>query len=172
MKIDNPFLCATKHCLLLSDIIVQRDNEAMHEDEVPPTAPSYSHVNEDSFQLMFNLMDSMATSIENLMNLVTNHFLVYDANFANISQSLEDINEHLRRDGMWLHCSYVFDDAKGEKEKRWYDLVYFYDLAYFVLNLNFVLCFDYAMFSLTNALDRIVLIFCNTWMFWVLQSFG
>jgi hypothetical protein len=78
----------------------QRDEEAMHDDEeppsVPPMAPSSSHANEDNFQLMFGHMDSMATSMENLTNLVTNQFSAYDANFATLAQTLEDINERLR----------------------------------------------------------------------------
>uniref|UniRef100_A0A2N9I3W9 Uncharacterized protein n=1 Tax=Fagus sylvatica TaxID=28930 RepID=A0A2N9I3W9_FAGSY len=56
----------------------QGDEEAMHEDEEPPTvpsmAPSSSHANDDNFQLMFGHMDSMAISMENLTNLVTNRF--------------------------------------------------------------------------------------------------
>lgn len=61
----------------------------MHEDEAPPMEPSSSHVNEDNFDLIFGHMDSLATRMENLTNLVTN-----------MSQSLEDINERLRRHGI------------------------------------------------------------------------
>jgi hypothetical protein len=82
----------------------QEDEEAMHEDEEPPTvppmAPSSSHANEDNFQLMFGRMDFMATSMENLTNLVTNRFSAYDANFATLAQTMEDINEHLRNHGI------------------------------------------------------------------------
>uniref|UniRef100_A0A2N9G0U4 Uncharacterized protein n=1 Tax=Fagus sylvatica TaxID=28930 RepID=A0A2N9G0U4_FAGSY len=82
----------------------QEDEEAMHEDEEPPTvppmAPSSSHANEDNFQLMFGRMDFMATSMENLTNLVTNQFSAYDANFATLAQTMEDINEHLRNHGI------------------------------------------------------------------------
>ena len=82
----------------------REDEDAMHEDEEPPTvplmAPSSSHANEDNFQLMFGRMDSMPTSMENLTNLVTNRFSVYDANFATLAQTLEDINERLRNHGI------------------------------------------------------------------------
>jgi hypothetical protein len=75
------------------------NEDAMHEDEEPPTiplmAPSSSHANEDNFQLMFGHMDSMATSMEYLTNLVTNQFLAYDANFATLTQTKEDINKRL-----------------------------------------------------------------------------
>ena len=64
----------------------QGNEEAMHEDQEPLTAPSSSsHANEDNFQLMLRRMDSMATSMENLTNLVTNRFSVYDANFATLA---------------------------------------------------------------------------------------
>jgi hypothetical protein len=76
----------------------------MHEDEEPPTvppmAPSSSHANEDNFQLMFGCMDSMATSMENLTNLVTNQFSAYDANFATLAQTMEVINKRLRNHGI------------------------------------------------------------------------
>ena len=49
---------------------------------------------------MFGHMDFMATSMENLTNLVTNQFLAYDANFATLAQTMEDINEHLRNHGI------------------------------------------------------------------------
>ena len=72
----------------------------MHEDEepltVPPMAPSSSHANKDNFQLMFGRMDAMTTSMENLTNLVTSRFSAYDANFATLAQTLEDINARLR----------------------------------------------------------------------------
>jgi hypothetical protein len=84
--------------------VAQGDEEAMHEDEEPPTvppmAPSSSHFNEDNFQLMFGRMDSLATSMENLTTLVTNRFSVYDANFASLAQTLDDINERLGNNGM------------------------------------------------------------------------
>jgi hypothetical protein len=76
----------------------------MHEDveppTTPPTAPSSSHANEDNFHLMFGRMDSMATSMENLTNLVTNRFLAYDANFATFTQTMDYINERLRNHGI------------------------------------------------------------------------
>ena len=82
----------------------REDEDAMHEDEEPPTIPSMAtsscHANEDNFQLMFGRMDSMATSMENLINLVTDRFLVYDANFTTLAQTLEDINERLRNHGI------------------------------------------------------------------------
>ena len=86
----------------------QGDEDAMHEDEEPPTAPpSSSRVNEDNFQLMFGRMDSLATSMgnlttsmENLTTLVTNRFSTYDVNFASLAQTMEDINERLRNNGM------------------------------------------------------------------------
>ena len=78
----------------------QENDEDMHENDAPPTAPSSSHVNEDNFQLMIGRMNSMATSIKNLTNLVTNRFSLYDTNFAHISKSLEDINERLWKDGI------------------------------------------------------------------------
>ena len=82
----------------------QGNEEAMHEDEEPPTvppmAPSSSHANEDNFQKMFGRMDSLATSMENLTNLVSNRFSAYDANFATLAQTMEDINERLRNHGI------------------------------------------------------------------------
>ena len=82
----------------------QGDEEAMHVDEepltVPQMAPSSSHVNEDNFQLMFGRMDFLTISMENLTTLVTNRFSVYDANFASLAQTLEDINERLGNNGM------------------------------------------------------------------------
>ena len=82
----------------------QGNEEAMHEDEEPPTvppmAPSSSHANEDNFQQMFGRMDSLATSMENLTNLVSNRFSAYDANFATLAQTMEDINERLRNHGI------------------------------------------------------------------------
>jgi hypothetical protein len=82
----------------------QGDEEAMHEDEEPPTvppmAPSSSHANEDTLQQMFGRMDSLATSMENLTNLDTNRFSAYDANFVALAQTMEDINERLRNHGI------------------------------------------------------------------------
>ena len=56
---------------------------------------------------MFGRMDSLATSMgnlttsmENLTTLVTKRFLTYDANFASLAQTMEDINERLRNNGM------------------------------------------------------------------------
>jgi hypothetical protein len=86
----------------------QEDEDAMHQDDEPPTAPpSSSRVNEYNFQLMFGRMGSLATSLgnlttsmENLTTLVTNRFSTYDANFASLAQTMEDINERLRNSGM------------------------------------------------------------------------
>ncbi len=76
----------------------------MHEDAEPPTAPpmapSSSHANEDTLQLMLRHMDSLATSMENLTNLVTNRFSNYDANFATLAQTMKDINGRLRKHGI------------------------------------------------------------------------
>ena len=42
------------------------NEEAMQEDQEPPSAPSNSsRVNEDNFQLVFGRLDSLATSIGN-----------------------------------------------------------------------------------------------------------
>jgi hypothetical protein len=82
----------------------QGNEGEMHEDEKPPTIPSMDsssfHANEDNFQLMFGRMDSMATSMDNLTNLVTNHFSAYDSNFATLTQTMENINERLRNHGI------------------------------------------------------------------------
>uniref|UniRef100_A0A2N9IEQ0 Uncharacterized protein n=1 Tax=Fagus sylvatica TaxID=28930 RepID=A0A2N9IEQ0_FAGSY len=55
----------------------QGNEEAMQEDQEPPTAPSSSsRVNEDNFQLMFGRLDSLDTSMGNLMTSLDN-FLIY-----------------------------------------------------------------------------------------------
>ena len=93
----------------------QGNEDAMHEDEEPPTAPpSSSCVNEDNFQLVFGRLDSLATSMGNLTTsmgnlatnmdnfstMVTQSFSTYDENFARLEQAMEDINERLRKSGM------------------------------------------------------------------------
>jgi hypothetical protein len=51
----------------------QGNEEAMHEDQEPPTAPSSSsHINEDNFQLVFGRLDSLATSMGNLTTSLDN----------------------------------------------------------------------------------------------------
>ena len=54
----------------------QGNEEAMHEDQEPPTAlpmaPSSSHVNEDNFQLVFGRLDSLAISMGNLTTSMEN----------------------------------------------------------------------------------------------------
>uniref|UniRef100_A0A2N9F166 Uncharacterized protein n=1 Tax=Fagus sylvatica TaxID=28930 RepID=A0A2N9F166_FAGSY len=61
----------------------QGNEEAMQEDQEPPTAPSSSsRVNEDNFQLMFGRLDSLATGsnltgnklIDNFLSMVTQKF--------------------------------------------------------------------------------------------------
>jgi hypothetical protein len=86
----------------------QGNEEAMHEDQEPPTAPSsFSRVNEDNFQLMFGRLDSLATSmgnlttsLDNFSSMVTQRFSTYDENFARLAQSMEEINERLRNHGI------------------------------------------------------------------------
>ena len=86
----------------------QGNEETMHEHEERPTAPpSSSHVNEDNFQLVFGRLDSLATSMGNLTTsmdnfstMVTHRFSTYDENFASLAQTMEDINERLRKSGM------------------------------------------------------------------------
>jgi hypothetical protein len=86
----------------------QGNEEAMQEDQEPPTAPSSSsRVNEDNFQLMFGRLDSLATSIGNLTtsfdnfsSIVTQRFSTYDENFASLAQSMEEMKERLRNHGI------------------------------------------------------------------------
>jgi hypothetical protein len=86
----------------------QGNEEAMQEDQEPPTAPSSSsRVNEDNFQLMFGRLDSLATdmgnlttSLDNFSSMVTQRFSTYDENFASLAQSMEEINERLRNHGI------------------------------------------------------------------------
>uniref|UniRef100_A0A2N9IZZ8 Aminotransferase-like plant mobile domain-containing protein n=1 Tax=Fagus sylvatica TaxID=28930 RepID=A0A2N9IZZ8_FAGSY len=86
----------------------QGNEEAMQEDQEPPTAPSNSsRVNEDNFQLMFGRLDSLATgmgnlttSLDNFSSMVTQRFSTYDENFASLAQSMEEINERLRNHGI------------------------------------------------------------------------
>ena len=86
----------------------QGNEEAMQEDQEPPTAPSISsRVNEDNFQLMFGRLGSLATgmgnlttSLDNFSSMVTQRFSIYDENFASLAQSMEEINEHLRNHGI------------------------------------------------------------------------
>uniref|UniRef100_A0A2N9G3I0 Uncharacterized protein n=1 Tax=Fagus sylvatica TaxID=28930 RepID=A0A2N9G3I0_FAGSY len=86
----------------------QANEEAMQEDQEPPTAPSCSsRVNEDNFQLMFRCLDSLAismghltTSLDNFSFMVTQRFSTYDENFASLAQSMEEINERLRNHGI------------------------------------------------------------------------
>jgi hypothetical protein len=71
----------------------QGNEEAMQEDQEPPTAPSSSsRVNEDNFQLMFGRLNSLDTSMGNLMtsldnfsSMVTQRFSTYDENFASLA---------------------------------------------------------------------------------------
>ncbi len=110
----------------------QGNEWAMHEDDEPPTAsPSSSHVNEDNFQLVFGLLDSLAssmgnlttsmknlgtlaTNMDNFSTMVTQRLSTYDENFARLAQIMDDINERLKQDGIWLLVSHLcFDDAKG-----------------------------------------------------------
>jgi hypothetical protein len=86
----------------------QGNEEAMHEDQEPSTAPSsFSRVNEDNFQLMFGRLDSLATSmgnlttsLDNFSSMVTQRFSTYDENFARLAQSMEEINKRLRNHGI------------------------------------------------------------------------
>jgi hypothetical protein len=86
----------------------QGNEEAMQEDQEPPTAPSSSsRVNEDNFQLMFGRLDSLATgmgnlttSLDNFSSMVTQRFSTYDENFSSLAQSMEEINECLRNHGI------------------------------------------------------------------------
>jgi single-stranded DNA-binding protein len=86
----------------------QGNEEAMQEDQEPPTAPSNSsRVNEDNFQLMFGRLDSLATgmgnlttSLDNFSSMITQRFSTYDENFASLAQSMEEINERLRNHGI------------------------------------------------------------------------
>ena len=79
------------------------NEEAMQEDQGPPSALfSFSRVNEDNFQLVLGRLDSMATSIGNLMtnfdnfsSMVTKRFSTYDEHFATLETSMEEINERL-----------------------------------------------------------------------------
>uniref|UniRef100_A0A2N9ED73 Uncharacterized protein n=1 Tax=Fagus sylvatica TaxID=28930 RepID=A0A2N9ED73_FAGSY len=84
------------------------NEEAMQEDQEPPSAPSSSsRVNEDNFQLVLGRLDSMATSIGNLTtsfdnfsSMVTKRFLTYDEHFATLETSMEEINERLINQGI------------------------------------------------------------------------
>jgi phage-related protein len=115
----------------------------MHEDDEPPTAsPSSSHVNEENFQLVFELLDSLAssmgnlttsmknlgtlaTNMDNFSTMVTQRLSTYDENFARLAQIMEDINERLKQDGIWLLVSHLcFDDAKGEKDMLFFVILY------------------------------------------------
>ena len=86
----------------------QENEEAMQEDQEPPTAlSSSSRVNEDNFQLMFGRLDYLATSIGNLTtsldnfsSMFTQRFSTFDKNFASLAQSMEEINERLRNHGI------------------------------------------------------------------------
>jgi hypothetical protein len=84
------------------------NEEAMQEDQEPPSAPSSSsRVNEDNFQLVLGRLDSMATSIGNLTtsfdnfsSMVTKRFLTYNKHFATLETSMEEINERLINQGI------------------------------------------------------------------------
>ena len=84
------------------------NEEAMQEDQEPPSAPSNSsRVNEDNFQLVLGRLDSMATSIGNLTtsfdnfsSMVTKRFSTYDEHFATLETSIEKINERLINQGI------------------------------------------------------------------------
>jgi hypothetical protein len=85
----------------MAEAEAQGNEEAMQEDQEPPTAPSSSsRVNEDNFQLMFGRLDSLATSFDNFSSMVTQRFLTYDENFASLAQSMEEIKERLRNHGI------------------------------------------------------------------------
>jgi hypothetical protein len=86
------------------------NEEAMQEDQEPPSAPSSSsRVNEDNFQLVLGRLDSLATSIgniqtsfDNFSSMVTKRFSTYDEHFATLETSMEEINEHLINQGIEL----------------------------------------------------------------------
>jgi hypothetical protein len=92
----------------MNEAEAQGNEEAMQEDQKPPTAPSSSsRVNEDNFQLMFGRLDSLATgmgnlttSLDNFSSMVTQRFSTYDENFDSLAQSMEEINERLRNHGI------------------------------------------------------------------------
>jgi hypothetical protein len=85
----------------MAEAEAQGNEEAMQEDQEPPTAPSSSsRVNEDNFQLMFGRLDSLATSFGNFSSMVTQRFSTYDENFASLAQSMEEIKERLRNHGI------------------------------------------------------------------------
>jgi hypothetical protein len=92
----------------MDEVDAQGNEEAMQEDQEPPTTPfSSSRVNEDNFQFMFGRLDSLAiamgnltTSLDNFSSMVTQRFSTYDENFASLAQSMEEINEHLRNHGI------------------------------------------------------------------------
>uniref|UniRef100_A0A2N9FQ98 Uncharacterized protein n=1 Tax=Fagus sylvatica TaxID=28930 RepID=A0A2N9FQ98_FAGSY len=77
----------------MAEIDAQGNEEAMQEDQEPPTAPSSSsRVNEDNFQLMFGRLDSLGismrnltTSLDNFSSMVTQRFSTYDENFASLA---------------------------------------------------------------------------------------
>uniref|UniRef100_A0A2N9I2J6 Uncharacterized protein n=1 Tax=Fagus sylvatica TaxID=28930 RepID=A0A2N9I2J6_FAGSY len=63
----------------------QGNEEAMQEDQEPPTAPSSSsRVNEDNFQLMFGRLDSLATSMGNLTTSFDNFLSMVTQKFGSI----------------------------------------------------------------------------------------
>uniref|UniRef100_A0A2N9GV18 Uncharacterized protein n=1 Tax=Fagus sylvatica TaxID=28930 RepID=A0A2N9GV18_FAGSY len=84
------------------------NEEAMQEDQEPPSAPSSSsRVNEDNFQLVLGRLDSLATSIgniqtsfDNFSSMVTKRFSTYDEHFATLETSMEEINERLINQGI------------------------------------------------------------------------
>uniref|UniRef100_A0A2N9H1R8 Putative plant transposon protein domain-containing protein n=1 Tax=Fagus sylvatica TaxID=28930 RepID=A0A2N9H1R8_FAGSY len=112
---DNTWVKKDAHVMEQVDEEAQMDEaeaegneEAMQEDQEPPTAPSSSsRVNEDNFQLMFGRLDSLATgmgnlktSLNNFSSMVTKRFSTYDENFASLAQSMEEINERLINQGI------------------------------------------------------------------------
>ena len=92
----------------MAEADAQGNEDARQENQEPPTAPSSSsRVNEDNFQLMFGRLDSLATSMGNIMtsfenfsSMVTQTFSTYNENFASLAQSMEEINERLRNHGI------------------------------------------------------------------------
>jgi hypothetical protein len=63
----------------------QGNEEAMQEDQEPPTAPSSSsRVNEDNFQLMFGRLESLATGMGNLTTSFDNFLSMVTQKFGSI----------------------------------------------------------------------------------------
>uniref|UniRef100_A0A2N9HYS2 Uncharacterized protein n=1 Tax=Fagus sylvatica TaxID=28930 RepID=A0A2N9HYS2_FAGSY len=143
VKKDAPVVDEIDEEAQMDEAEAQGNEGAIHEDDEPPTAsPSSSHVNEDNFQLVFGLLDSLAssmgnlttsmknlgtlaTNMDNFSTMVTQRLSTYDENFARLAQIMEDINERLKQDGIWLLVSHLcFDDAKGEKDMLFFVILY------------------------------------------------